>query len=210
MDVLTAAGTGVESTHRNAPIEGVTVMPSRLAIFLSLLVLLALTRWGHFGTRLSLPDASLAVFLLGGLWLARARAGGLGYFAALMLCAFAIDVYLAQTATEAGWCLTPAYWGLLPTYAVMWFTGRWLALSERGSKPLPFALAGLAATGAAFVISNVTFWAFSGQFGAMGAVEYAQAVARYFPPYLGSTALYLALGWAAQRWLFSRPNTAAA
>jgi len=181
-------------------------MPSRLAIFLSLLVLLALTRWGHFGTGLSLPDASLAAFFLGGLWLGRAWGWGVPYFAGLMATAFAIDVYLAQTATEAGWCLTPAYWGLVPTYAVMWLAGRWLAQNGHAVNPFAFALAGFAATGVAFVISNATFWAFSGQFGAMGAVEYAQAVARYFPPYLGSTAFYLALGWAAQRLFFSRQD----
>lgn len=169
-------------------------MPHRL-VFPALLFVLALTRVGHFGSVVSLPDASLAVFLLGGLWL-----GGMGYFATLMAAAFGIDVYLARTATEAGWCLTPAYWGLLPAYGVMWLAGRWLA--RRPQLPvLRFTGVALAAVGIAFLISNLTFWAFSGNFGDMSLPDYAAAVVKYFPPYLGSAALYLALGWAVHRYL---------
>lgn len=167
-------------------------------IFAALFLLLAVTRVGHFGSVVSLPDASLAVFLFGGLWL-----GGPWCFAGLMATAFGIDVYLAQTATEAGWCLTPAYAGLVLTYGVMWGAGRWLARAPE----LPvarFAVVSLAAVGAAFLVSNVTFWAFSGYFGEMAPADYAGTVAKYFPPYLGSAALYLALGWIAQRLLHTR------
>lgn len=172
-------------------------MPHRF-VFPALLCVLAVTRVGHFGSAISLPDASLAVFLFGGLWL-----GGPWCFAGLMATAFGIDVYLARTATEAGWCLTPAYGGLVLTYAVMWGTGRWLARAPQ----LPvarFAAVSLAAVGLAFLVTNATFWAFSGYFGAMAAVDYAGAVAKYFPPYLGSAALYLGLGWLVQHLLLGR------
>jgi hypothetical protein len=171
----------------------------RKLVFPSLLAVMAITRIGHFGSAVSLPDASLAVFLLGGLWL-----GGWGYFAAFMLAAFGIDFYLAQTATEAGWCLTPAYWGLVPTYGVMWLAGRWLGKGEAAAEPLRFAAVGLAATSLAFLISNLTFWAFSGHFGSMALTDYALQVAQYFPPYLGSAVLYLGLGWAVQRLILTR------
>jgi hypothetical protein len=170
----------------------------RLAIFAALFLVLAVTRVGHFGSVVSLPDASLAVFLFGGLWL-----GGPWCFAGLMATAFGIDVLLAQTATEAGWCLTPAYGGLVLTYGVMWMAGRWLAHTPE----LPvarFAAISLAAVGAAFLLSNATFWAFSGYFGAMGGADYATTVAKYFPPYLGSAALYLAIGWIVQRLVNTR------
>jgi hypothetical protein len=39
-----------------------------IAIFVSLIVLMAATRANHFGTALHLPDASLAVFLLAGFY----------------------------------------------------------------------------------------------------------------------------------------------
>ncbi|HRH81184.1 MAG TPA: hypothetical protein PLW81_09085 [Thiobacillaceae bacterium] len=166
--------------------------------FAGLLALLALTRVGHFGTVVSLPDASLAVFLFGGLWL-----GGPWCFAALMATAFGIDVFLARTATEAGWCLTPAYGGLVLTYGLMWAAGRLLARTPQ----LPagrFALVSLAAVGLAFLVSNLSFWAFSGYFGDMDLAGYAASVARYFPPYLGSAAVYLALGWIVRRVLLTR------
>ncbi|MDW8324875.1 MAG: hypothetical protein RMK60_12365, partial [Burkholderiales bacterium] len=144
-------------------------MPTRI-VLPALVLLLAGTRIGHFGSVVSLPDASLAVFLLGGLWL-----GGWGYFAAFMALACAIDVGLAWSASEAGWCLTPAYWGLLPTYALLWQSGRWL----RAWPQLPvvrFALTALTAVSLAFVVSNATFWAYSGLFPELTAWEYAQRV----------------------------------
>ncbi|MGQ9685083.1 MAG: hypothetical protein ACUVT2_02080 [Thiobacillaceae bacterium] len=171
----------------------------RSYVFAALLALMALTRIGHFGTALSLPDASLAIFLLGGLWLGRWI-----YFPAFMALAFGIDVYLAQTATEAGWCLTPAYWGLLPTYALMWLAGRWLFRAPARMQAERYAAAGILATTLAFVVSNLTFWAFSGYFGEMTLSTYALTVVKYYPPYLGSTLLYLALGWVAHRIVFAR------
>lgn len=163
--------------------------PNRLPIFLALLALLAVTRVGHFGSAVSLPDASLAVFLLGGLWL-----GGARCFAAYALTAFGIDVFLAQTATQAGWCLTPAYAGLVLGYLAVWFAGRFLARTPE----LPVARlagVGLAAVLVFFAISNLSFWAFSGYFADMGPAQYATQVLQYLPPYLGSTALYVGLAW---------------
>lgn len=172
-------------------------MPLR-ATFLTLVVVMTLTRIGHFGSAVSLPDASLAVFLLGGLWL-----GHWGLFAAFMALAFGIDLGLARTATEAGWCLTPAYWGLLPTYALLWQTGRWLRQWPE-LPPARFALAGMVAVSLAFVVSNATFWAFSGLFPDMPLAEYGRRVIGYFPPYLGSAVLYLALGWIVHRIVSTR------
>lgn len=176
---------------------------TRLYGFVALLALMAVTRVGHFGSVISLPDATLAVFLLGGLWL-----GGAIFFVALLAAVVGIDVALAQTATAAGWCLTPAYWGLLPTYGVMWLAGHWLARSGAEPDIAAYAAVSLGAVAVAFLISNVTFWAFSGHFGDMPLADYAQAVARHFPPYLGSAALYLGLGWLVRRLLITRKAVA--
>jgi len=171
---------------------------SRPAVFLALLALLAVTRFGHFGSAISLPDASLAVFLMGGLWL-----GGLRCFATYAIVAFGIDVLLAKTAIEAGWCLTPAYGGLVAAYGVVWLFGRGLAkLPEL--PVLRLATVGLLAVVAHFLISNLAFWALSGYFGQMTATAYASAVVKYLPPYLMTTAFYLALGWIAQRLVTTR------
>lgn len=172
--------------------------PKRIYLAIALLVVLALTRVGHFGGAINLPDATLAVFFFGGLWLA-----GLEYFGVCMALAFGIDVYLAQTTTEAGWCLTPAYFGLIPSYGAMWLAGRWLGRTPE----LPvvrFATVSLGAVAVAFLISNATFWAFSGYFGSMPAADYAWTVSKYFLPYLTNAVLYLTLGWVAQRLLLQQ------
>lgn len=160
----------------------------RLMVLLGLAALIAVTRTTHFGTSELLPDASLAAFLLGGLLLQRACG-----FAALLAVAFGADVLSAQTATEAGWCLTPAYFGLIPTYGVLWLAGRWLEKTR-----LEFIASTsmtLAAISLAFVVSNATWYVFSGTLDGMGAAEFAQKVAQYFTPYMGSALLYLVPAW---------------
>jgi hypothetical protein len=166
--------------------------PRRLLLLLVLALAVAATRVSHFGTSELLPDASLAVFLLGGMLL-----GGWQCFAILFAVAFGADVLSAKTAEEAGWCLTPAYWGLLPTYAVLWLAGRWLGKHD-GPSFVRDAGMSVAAIALAFVISNATWFAFSNTLGGMNAGDFALTVAKYFPPYLGSAMLYLVpvwLGW---------------
>ncbi len=161
----------------------------RYFLLLLLALAMAATRVSHFGTSVVLPDASLAVFLLGGMLL-----GGWQCFALLCAAAFGSDVLSAQTATEAGWCLTPAYLGLIPTYAVLWLAGRWLGRQDAPSF-LRDAGAGVAAIALAFIISNATWFAFSGTMAGMGVIDFTSAVLKYFPPYLGSAMLYLVPAW---------------
>jgi len=42
-------------------------------VIAGLVLLMALTRYNHFGSSVALPDASYAVFFLGGLFLGRVR-----------------------------------------------------------------------------------------------------------------------------------------
>jgi hypothetical protein len=164
----------------------------RYSLLLVLALAMAATRVSHFGTSELLPDASLAVFLVGGMLLS-----GWQCFAILFAVAFGADVLSAQTAEEAGWCLTPAYWGLLPTYAVLWLAGRKIGKYEAPSFVRDAGIS-VGAIALAFVISNATWFAFSNTLGGMNAADFTLTVAKYFPPYLGSAMLYLAplwLGW---------------
>lgn len=164
----------------------------RIALLAGLGLLMMLTRTTHFGASSILPDASLAVFLLGGLLFQRAWG-----FTVLMVLAFGADVVSARTAVEAGWCMTPAYWGLIPTYGILWLAGRWLGKSAKLDF-LPVASVSVAAIALAFVVSNATWFMWSDTVGSVTAAEYAMAVLKYFPPYLGSAMLYLVpvwLGW---------------
>ena len=143
----------------------------------------------HFGSPLHLPDASLAVFLLAGFFIASPL-----FFAGLLLEAGALD-YVAITHLGVNdYCVTPAYWFLIPTYAVLWYAGRHYArLHQYSLRSLGvFAAISFAAVNAAFLISNGAFYVFSGYFAEMGMAEYMARVAQYYGPYLTGAALYLA------------------
>ncbi len=158
-------------------------------LFLGLVLLMAGTRFGHFGTLLSLPDASWAIFLLGGFYLGRWE-----FFGLLFLEAVLIDWWSIALGGVSGWCITPAYLFLLPAYAALWGGGVGAARAlRRGRRMLPlFAVLPPLAAALAFGISNLGFYRFSGHFGEMGVLEYAARVSGYLPGYLATTA-----GWVA-------------
>lgn len=158
-----------------------------IAIFAALAVLMAATRSHHFGTALHLPDASWPIFLLAGFYLPRWA------FPALLVEAGLVDYLAINYGGVSGWCFSPAYWFLIPTYFVLWFGGRFYATRYRISLRSLAEFAGIAfaATGAAFLISNASFYLFAGYFAEMSAAQYANQVAQYFLPYLQSVFLYL-------------------
>lgn len=162
---------------------------TELAIACALAALMAATRFHHFGSALQLPDASLAVFFLGGLYLRRSVA-----FGACIGLAALVDYLAIAHAGVSDWCVTPAYAFLLPTYGCLWWAGVWCAKHERrgwrGWARLAGALCG--ATALAFLISSGSFYAWSGYFGELPLSEYAARSVRYFPAYLGSALAYVA------------------
>jgi hypothetical protein len=164
----------------------------KIAIFATLVALMAATREYHFGTALHLPDASLAVFLLAGFYLPRWA------FPVLLLEAGLVDYLALNYGGVDGWCFSPAYWFLIPTYFVLWFAGRFYAERYRAEHCRPplrrlteFAAIAFSATGAAFLISNASFYLLADYFGNMSAVEFGSRVEQYFLPYLQSAFLYL-------------------
>lgn len=163
--------------------------PAELAIAGALAALMAATRFHHFGSALHLPDASLAIFFLGGLYLRRTAA-----FAAYIGLAALVDYVAIAYGGVSDWCVTPAYAFLLPTYAGLWWAGVWCSRHDRHGWRAYARLAGalLVATVFAFLISNAGFYGWSGYFGELSPAEYAARVAKYFPPYLASALAYVA------------------
>jgi hypothetical protein len=159
-----------------------------------LIAVMILTRFHHFGDVLHLPDASLAVFFFAGFYRKKMLLGFLMALAAL------ID-YLAISNGTSGWCVTPAYVFLIPTYAVMWFTGRYCShLGARQATELAFSTGAMGllalATSIAFIISNGSFYLFSDRYTEMSWLQYFERVAHYYPLYMGSTLLYGIVGYA--------------
>lgn len=174
-------------------------MRTKSIVILALLAaVMAASRFDHFGSAFLLPDASYAIFFLGGLYLARSpRASVLG-FLLLTVEAGAIDYYATRVLGVSDWCITPAYWSLIAAYAGLWVAGRWVATRisgmDRGTGWAGWALVALVAWMAssfAFIFSNVTFYLFSGRYAQMAATEFAPRVAQYYVPYVSVAMLYI-------------------
>jgi len=179
-----------------------------IAIFTALAVLMAATRFNHFGSAVSLPDASYAVFFLGGLYLSRVARKSAAAFCVLIMEAGLIDFYATSMQGISDWCMTTAYWFLIPTYGSLWLVGRWFALrnaknghtmeGHRERKTLiGLALVAWVAISFAFMFSNATFYLFSGRYPDMGAFEYASLVSQYYVSYVSVALLYIACAIAA-------------
>lgn len=168
-------------------------------IVAALMSLMALTRFNHFGSSAMLPDASYAVFFLGGLFLGRLR-NGFAILTLLLVEAAIVDYFATTFLGVSAWCVTPAYGFLAFSYAGLWYVARWYAprhdLSVQGLLGL-FAAA-ITASSLAFVVANVSFYMLAGYFGNMSAAEYATRVAQYYGSYVEVALFYIGCGVAAQ------------
>jgi len=153
-----------------------------------LLVVMAATRFHHFGSAISLPDASLAIFFLAGFYL-RSPLVLAGFLAEAALIDYVAITYVGVS----DWCISPAYLFLIPTYASLWFAGRWVAARQRQTwRTLALLFAALAVgVTVAFLISNGSFYLLSGHFPDLSWAQYAARVAKYFPPYALNTFFYV-------------------
>ena len=165
-----------------------------IALFALLVLSMAATRSHHFDSLTHLPDASLAAFLLAGIYLPLAA------FPALLLVAGLTDYAAINYAGVSDWCISPAYWFLIPTYAVMWYAGRFYAArhSQSWQGLALFTITSLVAVTVAFIISSGSFYLFSGRFAEMAVLQYAGSVAKYYGQYLMGAFLYLFIAAGAQ------------
>lgn len=160
-------------------------------IGLALLILMYITRAGHFGSAFKLPDASVAVFFLGGLYLRQWR-----WFPAYMLTACAIDYVVIEFFGVSSFCVTQAYVFLIPTYAAMWFAGRSSCANTAALRWNKLAYIGswaLAATLVAFFISNTSFYLLSGYVQEFSLAQYLNTFTLYLPRYLKFSLMYVGL-----------------
>lgn len=165
-----------------------STLTKSLLIAVGIAFAMLLTRGSHVITQFSLPDASLVLFLLGGLLLKR-----WSWFVAFFTLAAFIDFGAATIDPAQGFCLTNGYWGLIPSYAALWFGGVWLSKQANAFSPLRFAAVSLGATFVAFVISTQTYYLFSGRFPANGVIESMQHGWEYLPDWMSVNAAYFGL-----------------
>lgn len=159
-----------------------------LSLLLALLMLA--TRGHHDFNPIHLPDASWAIFFLAGLYL-RPR----WLFAGFFLLAAAMDYVAITWGGVSSFCVTGAYFFLLPAYGALWYAGR--SYSGRESLTwrdlMPLTLSALAGTLVCELISSGGFYFFSGRFVEPALAEFAGRLANYLPGNLRVVALYLGL-----------------
>ncbi|MBS3963639.1 MAG: hypothetical protein KGZ80_03925 [Methylomonas sp.] len=160
-----------------------TVQPGAVA----LMALMTATRFHHFGTAYALPDASLAIFFLAGLWL-----GGRYLFALLLLLAGLIDYLAISQFGVSDFCVSAAYVFLVPAYAAMWFAGLWCRrFNGLSTSSLVQRVAALGlSTSLAFLLSNGSFYWLSGRFAETSWSGYIDHAADYFLSYLGQNLIW--------------------
>ena len=162
---------------------------TQLLIGLALAALMAMTRGQHFAT-LNLPSASWAVFFLAGVLLTPRWV-----FPALFIQASLLDFAAIQWAGVSDWCMSPAYWALVPAYGSLWLGGRLYARMHREhfSSLLSLAAVVCLSTLVCYLFSGGGFLYFSGRYPEPSLALLIERVAQYYPRYLGSLALYVGL-----------------
>ncbi len=171
----------------------------RAGILLALALTMALTRVHmlslfHHDVR----DASWAVFFLAGFWL---RGQGRWAFPLLMVEAVLVDYLVIRSQGISFWdhyCVSAAYWFLIPSYLGLWLGGSWLATQQPGlnlRSLLAAAAAFLGSWAACYLLSNGSFYWLSNSvpqprsFGAWFA-----NLGDWYLPFLGTMAFYVAIG----------------
>ena len=177
-----------------------TLNTKHLFIAAAIAFFMLLTRGSHSLTPFNLPDASIVLFLLGGLYLGAGVKSRTAWFAGFFALATVIDFGAAAIDPAQGFCLTNGYWGLIPSYAAMWLGGLWLAnrkdaFQKDAFEVVPYALVSLLTTFVAFVISTQTYYLFSGRFPAKGLIASLQHGWEYLPSWMVFSAMYFAVVW---------------
>ena len=145
------------------------------------------TRGPLFKEMVPLPGMTLAAFFVAGIYLRSM------WFPAILFLAAAASDQFAVSQGVSDWCITPAYGFLIPTYFTLWFAGRLfdrLSLASWREAGI-FASVLFLSVSTAFVISNGSFFLFSGRYDQMTLMEYLPSLAGYFQRYLVTPFYYL-------------------
>jgi len=167
--------------------------PAATAVLVSLLIVMVATRFHHFGDLLHLPDASMALFFLGGFYLRRYPL----YLVMLALAVLVDYVGIRQQGISffQHYCVTPAYYALLLSYFVLWQAGRWISVRRQdGAASLGLVwLVGVAAAVVSFLISNGAFYWFGGRYPDPNWSQYLARAGQWGPLFVRTTASYMAV-----------------
>lgn len=149
-----------------------------------------LTRGSHITTMHSLPDASFALFLIGGVLLKNPK-----WFISLFVFSVVIDLLTLSMNSLYQIPINLGYLGLLPSYGLMWFFGSRIANTK---SVLSYTSFSVLATLIAYLISTQTYNLLSGIFPSITIKESIQMGWEYLPQSLTYTMSYLMAYWCIQ------------
>ncbi|MEP7042457.1 MAG: hypothetical protein ABI843_05310 [Dokdonella sp.] len=164
--------------------------PWRSGILAILAIVMLATRINHFG---ALPDASWVVFFAAGFYL---RGSVRWAFPLLMALAVAIDYGVITSQGQSFWshyCVSPAYWFLIPSYAAMWFGGAWLRQHYAGlhARELGLLLVSVVvAASVCYLISNGSFYWISSHAAVHSFGGWMENLGDWYLPYMQTTLIY--------------------
>lgn len=176
----------------------VKTMTQRLTILMVLVAIMAATRIHLSLLHHNILDASWAIFFLAGFWL---RGAGRWAFPLLMAEAVLLDYLVINGQGIDFWsqyCVSVAYWFLIPSYFSLWLGGSWLAKHQVGLRLQTLAMSVVAlmvSWTACYLVSNGSFYWLSDNvplprsFG-----SWFVNLGDWFLPFLGTTALYVGIG----------------
>jgi hypothetical protein len=164
----------------------------RFAVFAFLLLLMAATRFSHAGGAGLLPDASWAVFFIGGFYLAGEWRWAL---TALLLAAAGTDFLAIHYYGISNYCATPAYWFIVPGYSVLWLGGAWLRQRHRH---LPLDLVRLCVSllttvTVCFLLTHTAFYWLSGRVEHPTIAEWWTVFTQWYGLFLAVPSTYVGL-----------------
>ena len=162
------------------------------AIILSLLVLLmAGTRLNHFAP---VPDASWAVFFIGGFYL---RTWTRWAFPLLMGLAVVVDWTVISNQGMSFWqhyCVSAAYWMLIPAYFAMWTGGMLLRRYYRSASLKSLGMLAATVIGSValcHLIAQGSFYWISASVAEPTFAGWAKNYSDWLLPYMQSAAMYI-------------------
>jgi hypothetical protein len=158
--------------------------------YILLLLVMSITRGSHLLTSVSLPDASFAIFLIGGMLLKKPK-----WFISLFIFSVVIDLVTLSMNSTYQIPINQGYLGLLPSYGIMWFFGSRIANAKSFLRCTAF---GVIATLISFVISTQTYNLLSGTFPDITIRESIQTGWEYLPKSFIYTMSYLMAYWGIQ------------
>jgi hypothetical protein len=153
---------------------------------------MAATRFDHVGSAWSLPDASWAVFFVGGFYFARMGSGAL---AALLLEAVAVDYIAIRYYGVSNYCLTLAYWFIIPAYAVLWLGGTWMRRHcQQAPRDVVRLIASVVfAVSVCYLITQASFYWLGGRVAHPSVAGWWANFARWYGHFLTVSCTYVAL-----------------